>query len=146
MKYLSTVLFLVIIFILSLNSCKKEKESLDTLLLTSKTWGKPTILHIPGNVGSWIFSTCEEYNNFLKNGVYSWKDECTGNIIEGKWSWANTGRELLIDYQGSLLVINNKRLIILELSDTLLHTYEMSYNVSDTSGGYWEKKYRPRKN
>jgi len=146
MKNFATTFFLVMVLFLSMNSCKKEKEPSDTSLLTSKTWGKPSILHRPGNEGMWNGTTCGEYNNFQNNGVFTWKEECTGFSVEGKWTWTTMGQELFVDYQGALPVINNKRVIILELSDTLLHTYEMSYNVSDTSGGYWEKKYRPREN
>jgi hypothetical protein len=145
MKQLPKAIYLILILILTLSSCKKENES-STSLLTSKTWGKPKILHQPGNVGMWTGTTCGEFNNFLTNGVYSRKDECTGYGVEGEWSWTIKGKELFLDFKGALPVINNRRLVIVELSDTLLHTYEMSYNVSDTSGRYWEKKYRPRKN
>jgi hypothetical protein len=145
MKQLKALLILMVILALGLIACKKDEESIYTLLLTSKTWGKPLILHRPGNIGMWTLTNCGEYNNFLDNGVFTFKDECTGNMKEGKWSWTDNGQELLIDYQGTLPSSNNKRLIILELSDTLLHTYEMNYLVTDTSEGYWEKKYRPRK-
>lgn len=71
MKKLTTIGFLVIILALSMNSCEKEKEPSDTSLLTSKTWGKPKILHKPGNEGMWTGTTCEESTNFLENGVFT---------------------------------------------------------------------------
>jgi len=102
MKSLTFLLLLFILLVLCLDSCKEEEGSAETLLLTSKTWGMPLILPWPANVGMWTSTSCGEYHHFLENGLHTWKDECTGHILEGTWSCAIAGKEILINYQSAL--------------------------------------------
>lgn len=139
-------LILAVLISLNISSCHKDSDSSRDLLLTSKTWGKRMILHRPDNTGMWTGTLCGESTNFGSNGEFSRKDDCFGIIVNGKWSWTNPDNQIYIDYEGALPSINNKRVKIIELSDTLLHTMELYDGSTDTPAAYWELKYRHGKN
>lgn len=138
-----TKIYLLILVFLAFTACSINEESKQTNFLTSKTWGKPQILHVPDNMGFWGGTSCGESYSFTKNGGYTRKEDCRDFGITGTWTWMKIGDEILIDYQNNMPY--NHKMKILQLSDTLLHTLERDEHEEENSKNYWEKKYRPRK-
>jgi len=125
------------------SACGEDEEVKATKLLTSKTW-VPQTLKMPDNIGYWGGPACEDSFRFHpENNNLTRKSDCISVPISGKWTWSKIGQEIFIDYQGNML--NNQKIKVLQLSDTLLHTIERNEDDKDDgSNNYWEKKYRPR--
>jgi hypothetical protein len=126
------------------SSCDKEEESKYDSLLTSKTWGQPTVLHRPGNLGYWSEATCPagQATVFYRNGNYLHNNYCLNNTLDGKWSWIVQDDEIMLEIFYKGIKQRTSIVTIIELSDSLLVTREREQNEPVES--YFELKYKPR--
>lgn len=141
MKY-KLIVLLTMMFLI--NSCKKEDVSKSTRLLTSKTWGQPTVIHSPADIGYWTVTTCPAGSaiDFNSNGNYIYKNFCQNINIDGKWNWSITDKEIKLETFFNGIKQKTYILTIVELSDSLLHTKERE--ISELPENYFELKYRPK--
>lgn len=125
-------------------SCKKEDESKNTKLLTSKTWGQPAVIHRPANIGFWTETSCPagSSTNFNSNRNYTFYNHCFNSRLDGKWNWNIIDKEIKIDTYINGVKQKTFILTIVELSDSLLHTKERE--ESEPIDNYYELKYKPR--
>ncbi len=125
-------------------SCDKEAESKYTNLLTSTTWGQPTVLYRPGSLGYWSETTCSAGQAivFYSNGNYVHNNYCLNLTIDGKWSWVVMDKEIKLEtfYQG--IKQRTSILTIIELWDTQLVMREREEGAPDDE--YFELEYLPR--
>lgn len=142
MKY-NLFVFLALTFLI-IYSCEKEVESKNTRLLTSKTWGQPTVLSIPASIGYWSQTTCPagEAILFYGNGNYINNNYCLDITTNGKWSWNIADKEIKLETSYNGIKQRTFIVTIVELSDSLLHTRERE--ETEPIENYFEFKYKPR--
>jgi hypothetical protein len=137
------LLFVALICVL-FESCDNEAESKYSGLLTSTTWGQPTVLNRPGSLGYWSETTCSagQAITFYSNGNYIHNNYCLNITIDGKWSWTIMDKEIKLEtfYQG--IKQRTSILTIVELSDTQLVMREREEGTPDDQ--YFELEYMPR--
>ncbi|GEM_PF-2064141 len=117
-------------------------------LLTSTTWGKPELVHQP-SAGFTETKSCAVESttyNFNSDGSYRYFDVCnsTNFQMDGKWSWTQSGKEIKLETIYNDVPQKTYRILILELSNQLLHTKQMEYSEPLNTAQYVELKYRPK--
>ena len=96
------------------------------------------VIHIPDNAGVGDSLTGVFYQ-FKTNGAYVAGNG--SNNTEAKWYWIEEGVKFKVDYEGQLPA--NDIYTILNMNDSLLHATLRDEGEPDTTGNYWEIKYRP---
>jgi len=119
-----------------LAGCVKDKIS--GYPLTQYTWVVREVIHIPDNAGVGDSLTGVFYQ-FKTNGAYVAGNG--SNNTEAKWYWIEEGVKFKVDYEGQLPA--NDIYTILNMNDSLLHATLRDEGEPDTTGNYWEIKYRP---
>jgi hypothetical protein len=127
-------------------SCDKEKDkdAVETQILTSVVWGKPEIVYIPSGYYTW--TTCGESYTFTADGHYRKTNDCNSIIIEGSWTWTQIGKEIRLETFYNNYPQKTYILSVLELTNDLLHTKEREEGGPADTNIYREHKYRPREN
>ena len=86
--------FVLLVVLMAASSCGDEEFEIDrTEILTSRTWNRPQILHVPVNLGVYTQTSCDQSYRFFANNAYSMSDGCTGTI-SGMWSWQKDAEQL----------------------------------------------------
>jgi hypothetical protein len=138
-----SIKFLFLTFtIWGLAACNGEKPTY-TELLTSRTWGKPEILHQPPSADHTI-NDCTEYHNFKVDGTYLFYDDCYPEVYYvGKWNWEKMGQEIRLESSSKNLPPKVLSILVYELTERALHTKEREAQEPSHTENYWEKVYRP---
>jgi hypothetical protein len=142
MKRTISILTSIVFIILIIVSCKKKDDSSGPELFSSTTWRRSQILHRPEATGWTGWTTCSVYNIYGSNGGFTWQDECDASkTLSGSWAWTIDEKELHVNVQSSAIL--SKKVKIILLSDTLLHTIEIYDNQMGFPEDYWELLYKP---
>jgi hypothetical protein len=137
-------LFLFLSLVGLLTSCGKSDDPIETLLLISKVWGKPEIVHTSSGYSA--TTTCGESHIFTSNGSYKKTNDCGSEIFNGTWTWTQIGKEIRLETSFNNIPQRTYILTILNLSNDLLHVKERFESEPPDTYNYRELKYRPRKN
>lgn len=127
-----------LIFCAFLLMCGCTKDTNSGYPLTQYTWTTKEVIHIPDNVGFYSGQYGVLFQ-FKVDGTYIVSN--TPAPIEAEWYWIDEGVKFKVDLTG--ISAYNDVYTILTMNDTLLHFTRRVEGEPDTTGNYWEIKYRP---